>query len=115
MNQETKALLLTIGIAVGIVWLFSPKNAGILNTSSKEDDKYSPPKIANELTQKKHTNAVIGMQAMRDAISAGENKTQLDKLSGEIYKMYNIKVVIGTKTGKLRAMDGGGNVIAEEE
>lgn len=116
MNQEVKALLLTVGIAVGVVWLFMPKQASPFGSPKSEgESKYSMPKIASEATKKQHTNAVIGMQAMRDAISAGEAKSELDKLSSEIYKKFNIKVVISTKTGKLRAMDASGNVIAEEE
>ncbi len=116
MNKEIKELLIVVGITTGLIWLLLPKGSNPFGVSKKgEENKYSIPKIASEVTKNQHTNAVIGMQAMRDAISAGESKTELDKLSSEVYKKFNIKVVISTKTGKLRAMDASGNVIAEEE
>ena len=52
---------------------------------------------------------------MRQAIDAGEKKSELDKLSAMILKENCIKVVISKKTGLLRAMNKKGNVVAEEE
>ena len=43
MNKELKTLLITLGVALGLVWVFRPKK----ETGSKSlDDKYSAPKEA---------------------------------------------------------------------
>lgn len=112
MNKELKTLLITLGVALGLVWVFKPKK----ETGSKSlDDKYSAPKEATEDVKKEKENAVVGLQAMREAINSGEKKTELDKLSAMILKEQGIKVVISKKTGLLRAMNKKGSVIAEEE
>jgi hypothetical protein len=112
MNKEVKVLLVTLGVALGLVWIFKPKKD---NETKSLDDKYSAPKEATEDVKKEKENAVIGLQAMREAINSGEKKTELDKLSAMILKEQGIKVVISKKTGLLRAMNKKGNLIAEEE
>ncbi len=112
MNKEVKVLLVTLGVALGLVWIFKPKKD---NGTKSSDDKYSAPKEATEDVKKEKENAVIGLQAMREAINSGEKKSELDKLSAMILKEQGIKVVISKKTGLLRAMNKKGSVIAEEE
>ena len=112
MNKEVKVLLVTLGVALGLVWIFKPKKDSDVKLS---EDKYSEPKEATEDVKKEKENAVVGLQAMREAINSGEKKTELDKLSSMILKEQGIKVVISKKSGLLRAMNKKGNVIAEEE
>lgn len=112
MNKEVKVLLVTLGVALGLVWIFKPKKD---DGKKSLDDKYSAPKEATEDVKKEKENAVIGLQAMREAINSGEKKAELDKLSAMILKEQGIKVVISKKTGLLRAMNKKGSVIAEEE
>lgn len=112
MNKEVKVLLVTLGVALGLIWVFKPKKG---SEKKSLDDKYSAPKEATEEVKKEKENAVIGLQAMRDAINSGEKKAELDKLSAMILKEQGIKVVISKKTGLLRAMNKKGSVIAEEE
>lgn len=112
MNKEVKVLLVTLGVALGLVWIFKPKKDSDAKLS---EDKYSEPKEATEDVKKEKENAVVGLQAMREAINSGEKKTELDKLSSMILKEQGIKVVISKKSGLLRAMNKKGNVIAEEE
>ena len=112
MNKEVKVLLLTLGVALGMIWIFKPRKD---NGTKSVDDKYSAPKEATEDVKKEKENAVIGLQAMREAINSGEKKSELDKLSAMILKEQGIKVVISKKTGLLRAMNKKGSVIAEEE
>ena len=112
MNKEVKGLLVTLGVALGLIWIFKPKKD---NGTKSLDDKYSAPKEATEDVKKEKENAVIGLQAMREAINSGEKKVELDKLSAMVLKEQGIKVVISKKTGLLRAMNKKGSVIAEEE
>ena len=112
MNKEVKVLLVTLGVALGLVWIFKPKKD---DGTKSLDDKYSAPKEATEDVKKEKENAVIGLQDMREAINSGEKKAELDKLSAMVLKEQGIKVVISKKTGLLRAMNKKGSVIAEEE
>jgi nitrogen fixation protein FixH len=112
MNKEVKTLLVTLGVALGLIWLFKPKKD---SETKVVEDKYSAPKEATEDTKKEKEQAIVGLQAMRQAIDAGEKKSELDKLSAMILKENCIKVVISKKTGLLRAMNKKGSVVAEEE
>jgi hypothetical protein len=99
-------------VALGLIWIFKPKKD---NAEKSVNNKYAEPKEATEDVKKEKENAVIGLQAMREAINSGEKKAELDKLSAMILKENGIKVVISKKTSLLRAMNKKGNVIAEEE
>ena len=117
MDKETKAFIATIGIALAILWIFkAKKNSG---DKSKEDDvvvdKYQAPKVVAEDEKKLKDEAVIGLQAMRDAINKSESARELDKLKNMILQESGIKIMISKNTKKLRAMDKKGGVIAEEE
>jgi hypothetical protein len=112
MNKEVKVLLASLGVAFVILWLVKPKG----NKEEKAiDNKYSEPKEATEDVKKEKENAIIGLQAMREAIDSGEKKAELDKLSAMVLKEHGVKVLISKKTGLLRAMNKKGNVVAEEE
>lgn len=114
MDRETKTLFISIGIALGIIWLFKPKKSN--NTELNfNDDKYKAPKVVKEDEKKLKDDAVVGLQAMRDAINNGESAKELDKLKNVILTENNIKIMINKKTKKLRAMTKTGTVIAEEE
>lgn len=112
MNKEIKTLLITLGVALGLIYLFKPKKGA---KTEKLEEKYLAPKEASDDVKKEKENAVIGLQAMREAINSGEVKSELDKLSAMILKENGIKVVISKKTGLLKAMNKKGNLIAEEE
>jgi hypothetical protein len=114
MDRETKNFLASIGIALVILWIFKPKNG----TSVSEEvvvDKYAEPKVVAEDDKKIKDDAIIGLQAMREAINNGENIRELDKLKNMILQENGIKIMISKKTKKLRAMKKDGSVIAEEE
>jgi hypothetical protein len=112
MNKEVKTLLITLGVALGLIWIFKPKKD---NAEKSVNNKYAEPKEATEDVKKEKENAVVGLQAMREAINSGENKTELDKLSAIILKENGVKVLISKKTGLLKAMNKKGSVVAEEE
>jgi hypothetical protein len=116
MDRETKTLLATIGIALVILWVFKPKKG---SSDSKTDevlvDKYQAPKIVAEDEKKLKDEAVVGLQAMREAINNGESARELDKLKNMIFQENGIKIMISKKTKKLRAMAKDGSVIGEEE
>jgi len=112
MDKETKNLLITLGGALLIIYLLKPKS----NKSKKGllDVKYAEPKQVSDKNIKQKENAVIGLQAMREAINSKESKKELDKLNSMILQDYGIKVLINKKTGLLRAMSKDGKVISEE-
>lgn len=117
MDKEVKNLLIVSGLAIVVLWFVGKKykksnGVGLLEETNS---KYPAPKEASGDKQKEQENAVIGLQAMRDAINAGESKTELNKLSAMVLKDYGIKVVISKKNGLLRAMNKSGKVVAEEE
>jgi hypothetical protein len=114
MDRESKTLLASIGIGLAILWIFKPKKG----TSTSDEvvvDKYAEPKVVTEDDKKIKDDAVIGLQAMREAINNGENIRELDKLKNMILQESGIKIMINKKTKKLRAMKKDGSVIAEEE
>ena len=112
MDKETKTLFITLGGALLLIWLLRPKS----DKSKKEllDIKYAEPKQVSDKDTKLKENAVIGLQAMREAINSKESKKELDKLSSMISQDYGVKVMINKKTGLLRAMSKDGKVISEE-
>ena len=112
MDKNTKTLFITLGGALLLIWLLRPKNSkskkGLL------DVKYAEPKQVSDNDKKLKENAVIGLQAMREAIDNNENKKELDKLSSMILQDYGVKVMINKKTRLLRAMCKDGKVITQE-
>ena len=78
------------------------------------DVKYAEPKQVSDKDTKLKENAVIGLQAMREAINSKESKKELEKLSSMISQDYGVKVMMNKKTGLLRAMSKDGKVISEE-
>ena len=112
MDKETKTLFITLGGALLLIWLLKPKSdkskKGLL------DVKYAEPKQVSDKDTKLKENAVIGLQAMREAINSKESKKELDKLSSMILQDYGVKIMPNKKTGLLRAMSKDGKVISEE-
>lgn len=113
MDKETKTLLITFGVALVILWLAKPKG---MKNSAKDLLKvgYAEPKKANDSDLKAKENATVALQAMKDAMANKEPKRELDKLNAMILKDYGLKILANKKTGKLRALDKSGKVVAEE-
>lgn len=113
MDKETKTLFITLGVALVILWLVRPKG---MKTSVKNmlGEKYAEPKKASDTDLKAKENAIIALQAMKDAIANKEGKKELDALNAMILKDYGLKILANKKTGKLRALDKSGKVVAEE-
>jgi hypothetical protein len=115
MDRETKTLLVSVGIALAILWLFKPSKNSSSDSADSSDNKYKEPKVVDDKESKLKEDAVVGLQAMRDAINNGESAKELDKLKSVILNEHDIKIMINKKTKKLRAMSKDGKVIAEEE
>jgi len=113
MDKETKTLLITFGVALVILWFARPKGK---KTSVKHlpDVKYAEPKMANDTDLKAKESATVALQDMKDAMANKEAKRELDKLNAMILKDYGLKILANKKTGKLRALDKSGKVVAEE-
>lgn len=109
MNQDVRKLLVVLGIATVILYLVGKKE------KKASADKLAPPQVAPDDKKKIQDGAVIGLQAMREAINNGESRTELDKLSGIILKEHGVKVIVSKSNGLLKAMDKSGKLIAEEE
>ena len=106
---------MSIVIGLAIIWVFKPKKNGSATEEEVVVDKYQEPKVVAEDDKKIKDDAVVGLQAMRDAINNGESVRELDKLKNMILQENGIKIMINKKTKKLRAMKKDGSVIAEEE
>jgi hypothetical protein len=117
MDKETKSFIVTIAIAIGILWLFKPKKNDGDKTKDGDVlvDKYQAPKVADEDEKKLKDDAVVGLQAMREAMNKGEPPRELDKLKNMILQESGIKIMYSKTADKLRAMDKKGGVIAEEQ
>jgi hypothetical protein len=113
MSKELKTLFITLGAALVFIYLLKPKSSKKKDNTT--DSKYSAPKEADSALQKEKENAVIGIQAMREAINSGESKAELDKLSAMILKEKGIRVILSVKTKLLKAVNKKGKVLAEEE
>jgi hypothetical protein len=113
MDKETKTLLITFGVALVILWFVRPKG---MKTSVKDmlGSKYAEPKKASDTDLKAKENATVALQAMKDAMANKEPKKELDSLNAMILKDYGLKILANKKTGKLRALDKSGKVVAEE-
>lgn len=115
MDKETKVLFTTLGLAFVVLLILKPKGFKLFNKENSIENKYSAPKESNPQNLKNKENAVIAMQAMKDAMLAKESKSELVKLSDMILKQYGIKITVSTKTRKLRAnLAKDGSLIAEE-
>jgi len=112
MDKETKTLFITLGGALLLMWFLRPKSSK--SKKNLLDVKYAEPKQVSDKDTKLKENAVIGLQAMREAINSNESKKELDKLSSMIWQDYGVKVMMNKKTGLLRAMGKDGKVISEE-
>jgi hypothetical protein len=112
MDKNTKTLLISLGGALLLIWLLRPKSSK--DKQSSVNTKYAEPKQVSDKENKQKENAVIGLKAMREAISNNESKKELDKLSSMILQDYGVKIMISKKTGLLRAMSKEGKVITEE-
>ena len=87
MGKEEKTLLATIGIALAILWIFKPKKSANSKEDKKDDvlvEKYQAPKVVEEDEKKLKDEAVVGLQAMRQAINDGQPARELDKLKNMI-------------------------------
>jgi len=117
MDRETKKLLFSIAVGLAILLIFRPKKSLSKIDSQGEviNDKYKEPKLVAENDKKIKDDAIVGLQAMRDAINNGESAKELDVLKSMILQENGIKIMISRKTKKLRAMKKDGTVIAEEE
>jgi hypothetical protein len=112
MDKETKTLFITLGGALLLIYLLRPNSDK--SKKSLLNVKYAEPKQVSDKENKQKENAVIGLQAMRDAISNKESKKELEKLSSMISQDYGVKIMMNKKTGLLRAMSKDGKVISEE-
>jgi len=115
MDKQLKLVLYTLAFAVGVVWLTKPKGLKAFQSPKfSMPNKYSEPKVASDTDLKLKENAVIGMQAVKNAMLKKEPKKEIDKLTAMVYKEYGLKIMANKNTGKLRAMSKEGKVIAEE-
>jgi hypothetical protein len=112
MDKNTKTLFITLGGALLLIYLLRPKSGK--STKGFLDVKYAEPMQVSDNEKKLKENAVIGLQAMREAIDSKESKKELDKLSLMILQDYGVKIMINKKTRLLRAMSKDGKVISQE-
>ena len=111
MDKQTQTLLITVGIAVVILYIARPK--GNMFDSKSKDHKFAPPrKISKDVTKKNGDGQII-IEAMRNAINANEKQDEIDKLNAMFLDEYGMKVFFA-KNGKLEAKTAEGKLIAQE-
>lgn len=119
MKDEEKTLLITVALAIFLVWFFKPKGGfGIAKekeTAVSAGGKYDEPKLAMDGVHEDKENAVTSITAMREAINDKIPKRELDKLRDMINQDYGLKIAIHKSTGKLRVMSKDGKLVAEEK
>jgi hypothetical protein len=116
MDNQTKKLLIVVGVAVAVLWIAKPKN-NIIDSARgkrKNSDKLSAPKTVDSKLAKEQHDGTVGLQAMREAISSGENQKELDKLNRMLLNETNIKVYT-MSNGKLCARNRKGKTVAKEQ
>lgn len=120
MKDEEKTLLITVTLAIFLVWFFKPKG-GFGLSQEKETSvsggggKYDEPKLAMDGVHEDKENAVTSITAMREAINDKISKKELDRLRDMINQDYGLKIAIHKSTGKLRVMSKQGKLVAEEK
>lgn len=113
MNKELKTFAITLALAGIVLWITRPKWK--TKDEPVTDVKYQEPKVAKQTDVKARENAIIAMQAMKDAIAKKESVAGLEELKKMIFEKYKIKILINKSTKKLRAVSESGETIAEEE
>ena len=114
MNKETKTLLLSLGVAMVLLYIFRPKKPKISETKELLVNKYEEPKLIASEDKKLKDDAVVALQAMRDAINDNASAKDLEELKNILLKENNVQVSINTKTKLLTASSKDGKIIAEE-
>ena len=56
MNKEVKTLLITLGVALGLIWIFKPKKD---NAEKSVNNKYAEPKEATEDVKKEENKKKV--------------------------------------------------------
>ena len=115
MDNQTKKLLIVLGVTIIILWISKPKNN--LIDSSKNiggNNKLSAPKTLDSNLAEEQHNGTIGIQAMREAIENGEPKKELDNLNRILLSENGVKIYVMTN-GKLCARNRKGKTVAKEK
>ena len=76
MDNQTKKLLIVVGIAVAILWFCKPKNNMVDSMRKGGSKKLEAPKTLDSKLAEQQHNGSVGIQAMRDAINNGETKNK---------------------------------------
>jgi hypothetical protein len=114
MDNQTKKLLIVIGVAIVILWVSKPKNNMVDSMRKKGSGKFEAPKTLDSKIAEQQHNGTIGLQAMREAIENGETKKELDKLNRMLLNESGVKVYT-MSNGKLCARNRKGKTIAKEK
>ena len=114
MDNQTKKLLIVIGVAIVILWVSKPKNNMVDSMRKKGSSKFEAPKTLDSKIAEQQHNGTIGLQAMREAIENGETKKELDKLNRMLLNESGVKVYT-MSNGKLCARNRKGKTIAKEK
>lgn len=111
MDNQTKTLLITVGLAIVILYIARPKNN--MFDSKDAGSKLTPPRIISKDATTKNKDGRIIIEAMRKALNANENQSEIDKLNALFMDEYGLKVFFD-KNGKLEAKTTEGKIVAQE-
>ena len=108
MDNSTKNALIILGTAIAVLFVFRRKRKSeIAAEVASSSDKLAAPATASDGEKQKIDNAHIALDAMRNAIEAGESSDNLNKLNRILATEYNVKVY-PQKDGTLMVCDKSG-------
>lgn len=112
MDNQTRTLLITVALAVLILYVARPKNS-LLN-SKTASSKTAPPSTMSDKDNIENKNGQIAISAMREALNDNLPQREIDKLSALLFSKYKLKVLFG-ENKKLIAKNLNGKIVAREQ
>ena len=108
MDRDFKEMLVIGLLVAGMLYLLKPKK----EAAESVEDKYTEPKVASDDKKKQKDDAVVAMQAVKDAMANNESSAKIKELTTILTKEYGI--VVKLEKGKLKAFTPKGELVAEE-
>ena len=111
MDKQQKTFLITVGLALVILYLVRPKNN--LFDSTFGNNKLSPPKTVSPTDAEANHNGMVIITAMREALNDNVSQEDVDKLNRIFYNEHGLKVFFGDNN-LLLAKNKEGKIVARE-
>lgn len=107
MDKDIRNLLIMLGTATVVLYLFRPKKYGYFKV-----ERYPKPAVAAQ-TDSEYQNAVDSIKALRLALKANEPQSVISGMQDELKN--SLKIDTRISNGRIMAMDLSGKLIAKEK